>query len=50
MQVELEGVSLVWNSECGTGAVMGFTSEALRFLLGLSRRVSLFAEFQVNQT
>ena len=35
----MEGVSLVWNSECGVGQVLGFTTEAVGIVLALEGKI-----------
>jgi len=43
-QYELENFTLVWNMECGTGQVLGFTTEAISFIMSLHRRIRLKIE------
>jgi glycosyltransferase involved in cell wall biosynthesis len=42
--IGLRNVSLIWNMDCGTGQVFGFTMEALYFVLGLHDLLSLHVE------
>jgi glycosyltransferase involved in cell wall biosynthesis len=39
-----ENFTLVWNMECGTGQVLGFTSEAINFVMALHERVKVKLE------
>ncbi|KAL6078298.1 Glycosyltransferase, CAZy family GT4 [Balamuthia mandrillaris] len=40
----IRGTSLYWNAECGAGEVMGFTTEAIHFMLALEKMIPLHYE------
>ena len=47
---KVQNMTLVWNMECGSGQTLGFTTEAINFVLALEDAISLKVEVGNKET